>query len=82
MNKVKYYQLTERAQGCTPIGVIKQVGEDYPLHKIKEALEDHFGEEVADIEVEYFNSTGNIEVSFDCNGFRDTVDGEQTWLYF
>lgn len=82
MNRVKYYQLTERAQSCDSIGVIKQDGDDYPIHKIKEALEAHFDEEVTDIEVEYFNSTGNIEVSFECNGFRETVDGTQTWLYF
>lgn len=82
MNGVKYYQLTERAENYTSIGVIKQDGDGYPLHKIKEALQAHFDEEVTNIEVEYFNSTGNIEVSFDCNGFRDTVDGELTWLYF
>lgn len=82
MNKVKYYQLTERADSYSSIGVIKQVGDDYPLHTIREALEAHFDEEVTNIEVEYFNSTGNIEVSFDYNGSRETVDGEQTWLYF
>ena len=80
----KYYQLTERADENNSIGVIKCENGKFDLMQIKIALQAHFAEEITNIEVDDIDSwDGVITISFNMEGRedRETVDGQQTWLY-
>lgn len=82
--KTKYYQLRERADEVVSIGVIKSVDDEFDLEQIKKALGSHFDEEVSDIVIEEYGWEGSITITFtlETREERETIDGEETWLYF
>lgn len=82
--KTKYYQLRERADEVVSIGVIKSVDGVFDLEQIKKALESHFDESVSDIVIEEYGWEGSITITFrlETREDKETVDGEETWLYF
>jgi hypothetical protein len=79
--ETKYFQLRSYLGS---IGVIK-VNDDnnYPIDKIKEALEAHLDEGVSNISVNNINLSNDVRIEFIReNGDKDEVFGELTWLYF
>lgn len=82
--KTKYYQLRERADEVVSIGVIKYENEEFDLKQIKKALQSHFDEEVNDIVIQQYGWDESITITFTMKDRdeKETVDGEETWLYF
>ena len=83
--KTQYFNLRETAEQPNVIGVIKSINGNFDLQKITEALESYFDEEVLNVSImesdEYF---GTISVQFNLESREETetVEGEETFLYF
>lgn len=81
----QYFNLRETAEQPNVIGVIRSVNGNFDLQKITEALESYFDEEVLNVNItehdEYF---GTISVQFNLESREETetVEGEETFLYF
>ena len=81
----KYFQLRERASDNASIGTVKSINGKFDLEKIKVALQSHFDDEVSDIKIADFNEYSNdntLSFYLHDRDERETVDLEQTWLFF
>lgn len=81
----KYFQLRERASENASIGTVKSINGKFDVEKIKEALQSHFDDEVSDIKVkEVYCYGSHYEASFYLKDREETetIDLEQTWLFF